>query len=81
MIQYMPRALRKEVTYIDGGKDVHLPLTNCTATLQKKKRETALLSLIWLYYCCLSYRGSTEIGSILFLIRVINACVYIHVYY
>lgn len=31
--------MRKKATYIDGDKDVHLPLTNCTAFLCKKKRN------------------------------------------
>lgn len=61
----MRKVLRKKATYIDGDKDVHLPLTNCTAFLCKK-RKYSLSSTTWLYYyvCCLSYRSGPGIDSI-----------------
>jgi len=44
MIEHMQKACRNKITYTDGGKDVHLPLTNYTAFLEKEKEKRALLS-------------------------------------
>jgi len=46
-------SLWKEITYTDGGKDVHLPLMNCTALLQKKKGENFIIRGMFLLYSLL----------------------------